>query len=144
MNIKFIDDLTFDIYLKKELMNNIDLNNKEDLENYLKKLFKILKDKYYIKVEGFYNITIYKDKYYGIIIHLEKEDIDYYDYFKNQVDMRLVVIDTDFLYLVEDIPKSDKFKIIINNNNIYLKIIKELTNLEMMNLIENSKIIYEL
>lgn len=141
MNIKFIDNLTFDIYLKNEFISNIDFNKKEDLENYLKKLFKILKDKYSILIEGFYDITVYKDKYYGIIIHLEKEELEYYEYFKNQVDMRLVVIDTEFLYLVDDIPKSNKYKVIVKNNEIYLKIVEKLNKLEMMELLENIKTI---
>ena len=46
MSIKFIDEITFDIYIKKDLVDNIDFNNKDDLEKYLKKLFKILKNKY--------------------------------------------------------------------------------------------------
>lgn len=145
MSIKFIDENIFDIYIKKDGLGNVDFNNKDNIEKYLKKLFRILKNKYFVKIEGFYNITIYIDKYYGVIFHLEKEELEYYDYFKNQVDMRIISIDTEFLYLVDDIPNglSNKIKICIINNNIYLKIKKELTNLEMMNLIENSKIIYD-
>lgn len=145
MSIKFIDENVFDIYIKKDGLGNVDFNNKDNIEKYLKKLFRILKNKYFVKIEGFYNITIYIDKYYGVIFHLEKEELEYYDYFKNQVDMRIISIDTEFLYLVDDIPNvlSNKIKICIINNNIYLKIKQELTNLEMMNLIENSKIIYD-
>ena len=145
MSIRFIDEFTLDIYLKKELVNDINFNNKEDLEVYLKKLFKILKNKYFVTVEGFYEITVYVDKYYGVVLHLEKEDLDYYDYFKNQVDMRIVTVDTSFMYLVNDIPSNilSKVKVCIKDNNIYLKIKEELTKLEMMELIENSKIIYD-
>lgn len=145
MSIKFITDLIFDIYVKKYLIKDIDFSSKEDLEKYLKKLFKILKNKYNINIEGFYNITVYIDKYYGIILHLEKEEIDYYDYYKNQVDMRLITIDTDFMYQVDDIPFNilSKLKINIKDKNIYLTIKEELTDIEMMNLIENSKIIYK-
>ena len=105
MNIKFIDELILDIYIKKELIDNIDFNNKEDLQKYLKKLFKILKNKYGVVIEGFYDITVYVDKFYGVVIHMEKDDIEYYDYYRNQVDMRIITIETSFLYLVEDIPK---------------------------------------
>lgn len=145
VSIKFIDEFIFDIYIKKELIDNIDFNNKNDLENYLKKLFKILKNKYEIKVEGFYDIDVYVDKYYGAVFHLKKDDIEYYDYFKNQVDMRLITIDTEFLYLVEDIPNNllNKVDVIIINNEIYIKIKKDLTKLEMMELLENSKVVYE-
>ena len=144
MNIKFIDALTLDIYIKKELIDNIDFNNKDDLEKYLKRLFKILKNKYDITIEGFYDITVYVDKYYGVIFHLDKEDIEYYDYYKNQVDMRIITIDTEFLYLVEDIPNSllNKVSVKINNNNVYLKLKEQLNKLEMMKLLEISKIVY--
>lgn len=143
MNIKFIDELILDIYIKRELIDNIDFNNKTDLEKYLKKLFKILKNKYDIVIEGFYDITVYIDKYYGVVIHLEKDDVEYYDYFKNQVDMRIITIDTDFLYLVDDIPQNllNKVDVIIIDKNIYLKIKENLSKVEMMKLLEISKVI---
>ena len=144
MNIKYIDELTFDIYIKNQLIENINFDNKEDIEKYLKKLFKILNQKYKIIIEGFYNITIYIDKYYGIVIHLEKENLEYYEYYKNQVDMRLITVHTDFMYLVNDIPKSiiNKIKLQIKDNNIYIKIINKLNDLEMMKLMEFSEIVY--
>lgn len=143
--IKFISDLELDIYIKKELINNINFKSKDDLENYLKRLFKILKDKYNIVIEGFYNITVYIDKYYGVILHLEKDDLDYYDYFNNQVDMKIIIIDSEFLYKVDDIPNFllDKVKIYVKKNDVYLKIDKELTKLEMMQLLENSLLVYK-
>lgn len=145
VSIKFIDDLTLDVYIKKELIDNINFNNKEDLEKYLKKLFKTLKNKYNITIGGFYDINVYVDKYYGVIFHLEKEDIDYYDYFKNQVDMRIITIDNEFLYLVDDIPFNllDKIDVLMKDNKIYLKIKKELNKLEMMKLLENSVVVYD-
>ena len=145
MNIKFIDELILDIYIKRELIDNIDFNNKTDLEKYLKKLFKILKNKYDIVIEGFYDINVYIDKYYGVIFHLEKDDIEYYDYYKNQVDMRIITIDTEFLYLVEDIPFNllNKINITIKDNKIYLKLKQDLNKLEMMELLEISRVVYE-
>lgn len=144
MSIKFTSFLVFDIYIKKYLIENIDFSSKSDIEKYLKKLFKTLNNKYNISIEGFYNITVYIDKYYGIILHLEKEDMEYFEYYKNQVDMRLVTIHTDFMYEVDDIPYNiiDKVNIKIKNKNIYIKLKEELSNIEMMNLLENSKIVY--
>ena len=145
MNIKFTQESILDIYIKKELIDNIDFNNKEDLEKYLKKLFKTLKNKYDIVIEGFYDITVYVDKYYGVVIHMEKDDIEYYDYFKNQVDMRIITIDTDFLYLVDDVPDDllNKVDVIIIEKDIYLKIKEELTKVEMMKLLEISKVVFD-
>ena len=144
MSIKFNSDLIFDIYVKKYLIESIDFSIKSDIEKYLKKLFKILNNKYNIAVEGFYNITVYIDKYYGIVLHLEKEELDYYEYYKNQVDMRLITVHTDFMYEVDDIPFDiiKKVKISNKNKNIYLTLKEKLTDLEMMKLIENSKLIY--
>lgn len=145
MNIKFTSELILDIYIKKELIDNIDFNSKEDLEKYLKKLFKTLKNKYDIVIEGFYDITVYKDKYYGVVIHMEKDDIEYYDYFKNQVDMRIITIDTEFLYLVDDVPINllNKVNIIILDDEMYLKIKEELSKLEMMELLEISRVVFD-
>lgn len=144
MNIKYIDNLTLNIYIKKQLINNIDFKDKDSIEKYLKKLFKILKDKYDIIIEGYYNIIIYIDKYYGVLLNLEKEDLEYYDYYKNQVDMKIKIRNCDFLYLVDDIPFElfDKIKIVYKDNNIYIKIEEKLNELEMMKLMEYSKISY--
>lgn len=144
MIVKFLDELVFDIYVKKPLIDKIDFSIKSDIEKYLKKLFKILNKKYNLIIEGFYDITIYKDIYYGIVLHMEKEKLDYYEYCKNQVDMRLITVDTSFLYEVDDIPNDilNKVNVCIKNKNIYLKIKEELTNLEMMKLLEYSKIVY--
>ena len=137
--------LILDIYIKKELIDNIDFNDKADLEKYLKKLFKTLNNKYDIVIEGFYDITVYIDKYYGVIFHLNKDDVEYYDYFKNQVDMRIITVDTEFLYLVDDIPFNllDKVKICVKDDKIYLKIKQDLTKLEAMELLEISSVVYE-
>lgn len=142
MNVKFIDDMTFDIILRNA---NIDYNNKEYLEEYLKKIFKRLYDYYSMDIEGFYNINLYIDKYYGMIFHLEKEVLEYYEYFKNQVDMRIIINETEFLYKVDDLidKVKDKTQIIVKDDNIYLKITKELTEEEMMTLCENSEVIYK-
>jgi len=145
VSIKFTSDLIFDIYIKNNLIKDIDFSVKDDIEKYLKKLFKILKNKYNLVIEGFYDITVYIDKFYGIILHLEKEDIEYYEYYKNQVDMRLITVDTEFMYEVDDIPFNilDKIKICVKNGKIYLIIKKELSNLEMMKLLENSRVVYK-
>ena len=144
MSIKYISDSIFDIYIKKESAGNVNFNDLECLETYLKELFKILKNKYNIAVEGFYEVTVYIDKNYGFVFHLEKDEIDYYNYFKNQVDMRIYPIETEFLYLADDLPDNyDKFDINIIDNCIYLKIKNELSDIEMMELLENTKLVYD-
>ena len=136
MSIKFTDVDTFDIYVLKEKIKDLDFNNKNILENYLKDLFKILKDKYSIDVIGFYDVNIYIDKYYGIVIHMEKED--YFSYYKNEVDMKITIIENTFLYQVNDILNLSTKKIHIIDGNMYLELTSNIKESEMMYLIEHT------
>ena len=126
------------VFLNKKL----DLD-KINLENYFKKLFFEIKDKYNLKLNGYYNINVYIDKYYGSIIEMEDEDLDYYNYF-NQIDMEIKINKTTFLYEIdyEYINKEILEKTIIYklNNKLYFKIIDQ----SILNkIIECSKIIYD-
>ena len=59
--------------------------------------------------------------------------------------MKLIITDSEFLYEVQDIPYNllNKVKIIADCNNIYLKIKEKLDTKEMMELMENSAVIYD-
>ena len=130
MNIKFIDDLTFNVYVKKEKLKKIDIKNKSELEKYLREIIEILKNIYNIKLEEFYDVNVYIDKYYGIILNFNKEKLEYYDYF-NGIEMNINLKEASFLYEVSDIPFNilNKLEIKQLNNNIYIKIIKELNDI---------------
>ena len=145
MNIKFVDSLTTNIYIKKEELKNINVKNKLEIEKYLKDIVIRLRKKYNLIIEGFYDVNIYMDKYYGIIINFNREKLDYYDYF-NGLEMNIVIKETNFLYLVKDIPFNiiEKLEIKKINDNLYLKIIKELNQKEFMNLIEYTEKIIKL
>lgn len=140
MTIRFIDNLSFNVYLKKEIMGSMNIKNKVEIEKYLKKLITKLKDLYNITIEGFYDVNIYVDKYYGIIINFKKEKLDYYDYF-NGIEFNIDIKETSFLYMVDDIPISllDKLEIKQINNDIYLKLKKDLSQKDFMNLMEHAE-----
>lgn len=136
--MKFIiKDDKFIVFLNK---NQIKKTNFEenDLEKNFKNLFSNIKDKYNIEINGFYEINIYKDKHYGIILEVTNE-FDY-DYF-NQVDMRINIIKDTFLYEINYnfIDKKIKKNAVcyIRNNKLYLK-----TNNIIPQLLELSNIIY--
>lgn len=136
------------IYLNQFNLINIDFNAMDILEDNFKKLIKKLNTYYHIDINGYYNINVYLDKYYGAILQMEKEDIGYYDYFDNDtIAMRIKKIETSFLYEVDDtlFAKNffNKFKLITKNNHIYLKIIDDLSYKEYLLLTEMSKIIYD-
>lgn len=112
-------------------------------EDYFKKLFINIKNKYNLKLNGYYKINVFVDKFYGSIIEIENEEIDYYDYF-NQIDMEIKVINSTFLYqinydyLTKDI--LEKVNIYKIKDKLYIKILEQ----DILNkIIEYSKIIYD-
>lgn len=136
------------IYLNQFNLIDIDFKNMDILEDSFKKLLKKLNNYYHIDINGYYNINVYIDSYYGAILQIEKESLDYYDYFESDtIAMRIKKIDADFLYEVEDFLFAkdflNKFKLIIKNNHIYLKIIDDLSYKEYLLLTEMSKIVYD-
>ena len=139
-----LKDGNYIIYLNKYNVINMDFSNTKVLENDLKTLLLRLKKYYKINIQGYYNITIYVDDYYGAILKVEEDDC--YDYF-NDTALRLKKIKKSFLYEVDDISYVDnyieKFKITNMNNKILLSIVKDLNENEYLELIEISKIKYD-
>lgn len=147
LKIDVIDD-NYIIYLNKINLINFNFDKQDNLEDEFKKIFKILKNNYNLKINGYYNIKIYQDNYYGIIIEIDKEDIDYYDYFdyEDTITMRIKKYDIEIFYEVEDFffikDFLDYFKLYRSKNKLYLKIIKKLDNNIFYKLLEMSKINY--
>lgn len=130
------DDNDLVVYLNKYYIKDIDLIDFDKLEEYLKNLFEIFKEKYGIIINGFYDIDIYVDKSYGAVIELVKELIDF-DYYDNQIDMKISIHENNFLYEV-----SDLYDFI--NNDIYLyKKHYYLEEKNINNIIEFAQIIYK-
>ena len=145
MKVDIIDENHLVIYLRKNKVSNINLKDELKIEETLKDLFVRLNNYYDIKIKGYYNVDIYVDKYYGVVFDIGKEELEYYDYYDNQVDMKIIVKKIPFVYQVEDYfnIKLNKFDVYKNCNNIYLLPKKKLTDMEMANLIENAIIIYK-
>lgn len=139
-----INDGKFIVFLNKQ--KKIDFENKLKLEKYFRTLFATIKDKYDIEVNGYYDISIYNDKNYGIIIEMESEDLDYYNYF-NQIDMEINVLkDSSFLYEInyEFIDDSilDNFICYKIDDRIYLKAKDIISESVLARVLECSRILY--
>ena len=80
----------------------IDFKNMDELETYFRNLFLKLKKIFHITFTGLYNIDIYLDQYCGVVIELKKEDLEYIDYYDNEIDMRIISHDATFLYEIPD------------------------------------------
>lgn len=147
MKIEYLNNKII-VYLKKEKMSNIDFENIEKLEEYFKKIFTNLKKIIEIEFNGFYDINIYIDLNYGSVMEIKRQELEYVDYYDNQIDMKITVHDVVNFYKINDvfdIPKNilNKIKIYKYKNNLYCRIIKQITPIELAKLIEMSEIIYK-
>ena len=131
------------IFINKCLLDGVNLNEKKEVEQYLKKLFRRLNEYYNVTINGYYDVDLYIDNFYGIVLDLKKDDISYYDYYENYVDMRIVYHQTDFLYEVDNFWNSDKVDNYIYDGKIYAKVINKTGVNEMLELIEHSTIAYK-
>lgn len=109
----------------------------ENIEEAFKKIFLRLNKYYDINIEGFYNVIVYKDDNYGIVLESKVEDG--YSFYK-QIDMHVILENKKFLYKIND--TNIKGKKYFYNNDIYLEVLS-LNDDEMLNLIENSEVIYK-
>ena len=132
------------LYLKREQINDINFKDIDELEDYFKNLFLKLKRTVDLDINGFYLLNIYLDDYYGAALEIIKEDDSYTFYLDGQIDMRINIIKTDFLYEVDNynIDKS-KFDIYLYENKVYIKLKEQIKQKEMFTLLENSKFIYD-
>lgn len=143
MKVKIIDDYNIIVFLSKS-EKTIDFSSKDLLEDELKELFKKLSSCYDINISGYYNIVIYIDDYYGAILDINREDMDYALYDDDQIDMRILIKNTSFLYLIDDIFLDERDNTIYQyKGKYYLKLEKQLSLVEMGKLLEYSNIVYD-
>lgn len=149
MKIHFFYDKEMILFLNNYYSASLDIESKENLESYFKELFLRIHKIYKIALYGYYNINLYYDKYYGVILKIQKEDLDYYDYFDKEIDMRIIVEKNSvFLYQIDDFFELDdeilsKGILYRYQNKIYFKLNENLSWNEMGKLLEFSDIVYE-
>lgn len=148
MKIVNLDEHCMTIFLNKFYLKNSNFDIKKDLESYFKSLFSKLKKYYNINISGYYNIDIYIDDNYGLVMNLKKEEIEYYDYFDNQIDMRIALKNNKFLYNVidpflnNDLLGSNNI-VYLYNGKYYIDIMDNINAEVMMKLVEFSNIIFD-
>lgn len=124
---------------------NEELNLEDNYEEKFKNMLLKLKKYYSINIYGFYNVYVYSNKYYGTILKIEREND--FDLVYKQIDMHIVIEkDSKILYKVNDIlfiKNKEKYNIYFYNDIFYLEIIDDLLEKEMLELLENSEIIFE-
>lgn len=130
-------------YLKK---NNISLKN--NLEKHFKNLFMILNDCYDIEIKGFYNITIYQDYLFGIVLEMEKEELDFYSFYDDHIDMKIKIMKKEkFVFCVDKFALLDnkllkECKLGVYKNKFYIIPKRTITEINKGFILENTQMIY--
>ena len=129
--VKIIDDIIV-VFLME--FSYKDENLEDEFKNLLDKLNKVFN----IDIKGSYKINLYKDKIYGAVLEIIK-DSDYYDYF-NAIDLTINIIDSHFLYEINDYIYNLNSDIYLYNNKIYVDINNKK---DLYKVLEYSTIIYK-
>ena len=136
-----IRDNNLIVFLNKRNIRDVDFFNKSELERYFRDLFLDLKDIYDLDLSGSYDINVYIDDCYGVVLKIISIDDTYFDYC-DVVDMNIVISKyRNFLY------KSDRFiknidSIIYSYNGSFYYELNNIDFLKLGLLVENSDIIY--
>lgn len=135
------------VFLNKFYADNINLEVKKEMETYFKQLFIKLNDVCEIDISGSFDITIYKDINYGVVLEIKKDDNDYFDYSFGQVDMRISSYsDNMIIYELDNVDleffNNQDYLIYQYGGKLYLKIIGIVGFTELGRVIENSRIIF--
>ena len=87
-------------------------NEELDLKRYVKKIIIKLKNKMNKYIEGYYNVNVYVNEIYGIVIELEKTGD--FDFFKDFLELNIKIYENSKMYY-----KFSDYFTLINKNNIY-------------------------
>lgn len=117
------------------LLDNKKYNEDSDIKKMLIKVFDNLEKYFDITFTSDYNLDLYINRYYGMILEIkENEDFIYDDI----VNLKLNVLrDTLFLYEVDDPLEYINYEIYYYNDKFYVN-----AKREDINLIENSNLVY--
>ena len=117
------------------LLDNKKYNEDSDIKKILINVFDNLKKYYNITFTSDYNLELYINRYYGMILEItENEDLIYDDI----VNLKLNILrDTLFLYEVDDPLEYINYEIYYYNDKFYVN-----AKREDINLIENSNLVY--
>lgn len=147
MKIIFDKD-TIQVYLNKEYTNELDINDLSSLEEYLSRILLRLKNDFLLDISGCYELKILYDKFYGVVLVLSKHDFENDYLFESQVDLDLNINKSNFfLYEIDDVFSIENKllkngTIYIYKQKLYLKLISNISSIEMGRLLEFSTLIY--
>ena len=140
-----LNNLVF--YLNKDYLDKINFNINENVEQEFKNLFIKLKNIYNLELNGYYEVTVYVNDVYGIIIAMEKDDDEYIKIFGDTLDMKITFkFDCEIFYKIENIDfiNFNNYNLYYCNNELFLSLKNnlKLSYKDYLYLLENSSIVY--
>ena len=128
------------IFIPNNLIS-FNYRDEKDIEKFLKDKIIKLKKKYHKDISGFYNVNVYQNNKYGLIIELLHEsDIDY---FKDLIDIKVnVYYDSDIYLELDDYFLINKYKNKYSYDNKYYISIDDISYIDMIVLSDFYKYIY--
>jgi len=132
------------LYLNRMYISSLDFTDKEATEKYMKCLLMKISNKYDINIDGYYVVNLYVDMNYGVVIEIIKEELEYLDYFANQIEINTKVTEGSFLYEIYnfDISLLKKFIVYKIKDKLYIRVKESISDLEMGKMLECANIIY--
>ena len=133
------------VYLNNEYLEKINFDINKNVEQQFKKLFTRIKNIYNIDMFGYYDVTIYINDIYGMIIDIEKDDDEYIKIFGDTGDMKITFkFDSSIYYKLDEFKtfNIDEYDVYFDNDNFYIEILNNNNHSEYLKLLENSTIIY--
>lgn len=129
------------VFLNKEKISNIDFKIKKQVESCFRDIFSMIKKRLDKDINGLFDIKVYLNDLFGAILIIEKENIEYYDYFSNQIDMQIEIeYDAPVLLEFNDIfDVTSKAKIFSFNKKYYIEYIDDINYTEFSNVIYGQK-----
>jgi len=133
------------VYLNNEYLKKINFDLKNNVEQQFKKLFIKIKNIYNIEMSGYYEVIVYINDIYGMIIEIEKDNDEYIKLFGDTVDMKITFkFDSSIFYKLDEYKNFDinNYNLYYYNDNFYIELNDKINYINYLNLIENSDIIY--
>lgn len=142
MKFNFISATNIQIYIINKCFKVKDIYNKDEMLSYIKRLLYMVKEKYELDINGLYDINLYENKTYGVILDIQKEDIDYYDLFTNAIDISLVIHEDTPMYICINDPIEDNIYIKYNLIKKDSKYLINITDIKDISIYEKGYIVY--
>ena len=148
MKLEKLSDDNLIVFLNSFCVDKYKFSIKDNLEDSFRNFLKRLNKYYNIETNGYYDIKIYQDNIYGFILDIKKEDIDFYGYYDDHIDMKISILkDNKFVFEIDDYSLVDKdvlkdCHLLKQNKSLYFVPKQTINQYHLGYIVENCKIIY--